>query len=304
MKLGARIVRGVVKNVGTFAAATAIALTAASSLGDGEPRPTPAARRAAIANPAPILEAVGKAPEDLAIDADATARGIVVRAARKDHLVALLGARARAAAEASVELTIDLAALDDDAAREALARGVTIVWETSPNGELGVERGLIAISRRDGKLHADVARAAAPNVLERWSGPHHACEAHDDPFGGFAVLCRFDKTARDLAAASLTGAWPRDDVAVSRAGAAPVARFDLPLDGPNDAPVVASAVASFHLGRTGFVVDVDATRVPGEAKAVTLGFASRDQPIASDEEAVQAAAFRNKTRAAVSARKR
>jgi hypothetical protein len=214
VRLGARLVRGALKNGGTFAAATAIALTAASSLGDGDPRPTSATRRAAIVNPRPVLETVGPAPDDLTIDADETARGIVVRATRAGHLVALLGARARGVAASRAELTVDLSGLDDEAARDALARGVTIGWETSRLGELEVERGLVSLARRDGKLRAEASRAAAPAVVEKGSGPHHACEAHDDPFGGYAVLCRFGKAARDVAAANLTNPWPGDGVSI------------------------------------------------------------------------------------------
>ena len=192
-----RLGRGLLRNAGTFAAATAIALSAASSLGDGDPRPSLAARRAAMANPAPALEVAGDAPDDLKLEADETPRGIVVHAARAGHLVALLGPRARGAGEGSAELEINLAGLDDAAANEALARGVSIAWETSRLGELAVDRGLVSLARRDGKVRATGSLATTAAASRSWSGAHHVCEAHDDPFGGYAVLCRFDKAARE-----------------------------------------------------------------------------------------------------------
>ena len=238
---------------------------------------------AATESTAPPLAETGPAPEGLDVAVTRTSRGFRLRATRPGYLVALIGRTASAAGDGAALLDLDFGDASIDDAARALAAGRGVIWETSAAGGRVVEHGGVDLTERDGAFEARAFLADEPKVVERWEAEHCACEAHDDPFGGFVVLCAFTHPASGVTAVNLTGHWPHEDVLVADRAAGAVVRLDLPLRGPKDTPSVASRVIAYHVMQTASLIDVDATRVPGEAAVITLGVASRTKAAPNDD---------------------
>jgi hypothetical protein len=232
------------------------------------PRPAipalPAPEVAALEPPVAALDA--PPPADVAVEiAPAGDRGHRVTLRREGHLVALVHGEARAAGK-------DWAAVRVGAV-DARGGEAALVVETTPLGALATWRGLLSLTRDGATLRARLAPAAPPRAAGAWSGPHHACAAHGDGSGGFAVLCRLRGASR-VAAANVTG--PRaGDGAIVVSGKEPLVRLDLPRS-PDGAE---ARVIGFVHGRTGSLLRAEAVWVEGEAPTLSMAIAERDQPL-------------------------
>jgi len=208
--------------------------------------------------PADPLRALDEpVPEGVTVKVRAETEGrLRVQVARKGHVVAIRrGAGHRTGdGEAAIEI--------------AAGEAAPIVWETTDPVTLVTTRGLIELDGDGARLRL----TAPPEVIASETRRLHACRAHDDTAGGFAVICR----TRDFASAlNVTGGeapW------IAARASRTLVRVELtPEPGAADALVLGYAD-----GATGVVVRAEASRVAGEDRPViVIQSAERPQPSAA-----------------------
>jgi hypothetical protein len=231
-----------------------------AQLAVAEPAPAPAA-------PPGIALAEAPAPRDVVVKVTSDPRGghrVVVE--RPGHLVSLRHEDARAAGKDSAAMRVE-ARPGRGAAEDRL------IWESTRLDTLETTRGLVRLVERSGAITHEVALAAPPAAATSWKNARGSCSGQHDGLGGFTVLCRFAKGARDVGAANVTGARTLDDTWLVP-GPAPVVRLDLAR-----APGSASGrVIGFSHGATGHVLLVEASFPEGEPPALVIHEATRAQP--------------------------
>jgi hypothetical protein len=220
--------------------------------------PLPPVSRPAAPPEDPVRALDTPVPEDVTVHVKRATEGrLQVQVKRKGHVVALRrGAGHRNG--------------DGEAAIEVAAAGDTmpIVWETTDPVTLVTTRGLVEIDAGGG---ARLRLVAPPEVIASETRRLHACRAHDDPAGGFAVICRVRGFASAVNVTEHGAPW------IATSASRTMLRFDLaPEPGAADAVVLGYAD-----GVTGVVVRAEASRVAGEDRpAIVIQSAERAQPSA------------------------
>jgi hypothetical protein len=219
-----------------------------------------------VAAPAARLAAIGApVPADVKVEVRREgAADVQISVRRKGQVITLRRGDTRVVAAEVASIRLPRGAGD----------GVPLIWETTAPGSLATTRGLVVVTPLAGKLPSAALRlTAAPTTLASDKGSSHACIAENDGLGGFTVLCRVDAMPF---AASLTGATPREGVAVIT-GEHGMVRLDLPA--PESG--ASAALVGYTDGLNGVVIRAEASRLPGEDHAVvTVVSATRQQPIA------------------------
>lgn len=205
-------------------------------------------------------ETQAEVPPDVIVTVEPAELGpprLVVRHGKR--LVALRGADGRDTGEGFASIPVESA-------------GSVALWE-STSDELETIRGVVHLDAE--RIRLDVRMAEPPRERERSESARHACRAHEDGQGGFAVLCRVKDGAWRFGAVNLMTPLPGDDVRVVRRPTSQLVRLDLPLA---EADAAASMIG-YMQGQTAVVVRAEASWLAGEAEpSLSLAMAERVQP--------------------------
>ncbi len=230
------------------------------------PPPDVAPRPAAnVARVSAIHETEAPPPSDLRLRIEKGEDGWAIVAERRGDVVSLRQGDERATG-------VDKASLELAPASKA------VVVEATRGKSLETTRVVVHVAKTDGATPPAFAAhlAEAPAAAGADQRDAHACRAHEDGFGGFAVVCR---VATEANVGSITGDDGRDGVfeAIARTqGATTLARLDLDL---GDELVVSKALAYNSHGR-GVLVRAEASRVPGEDHpSLVVASSGREQPV-------------------------